>query len=127
MTSRRRTLRLLGDGTAAVAALWAAFLVRIHVPFPFTRGLLPDDRLRFLSQEWVVVLLLQFASLYFFGFYDAPRPRGRFEVARRLAGAADLPGVWPSWRRGSSPTASSPARCCCCSWSSTSPSFSSGG
>lgn len=93
MTSRRPTLRLLGDGTAAAAALWVAFGVRIHVPFPFTRGLLPDDRLRFLSQEWVVVLVLQFVSLYFFGFYDAPRPRGRFEVARRLAGAATFQGL----------------------------------
>jgi exopolysaccharide biosynthesis polyprenyl glycosylphosphotransferase len=85
MRSHRRTLRLLGDGAAAVAALWAAFLVRVKVPLPFTQGLLPDDRLRFLSREWLVVLLLQFASLYFFGFYDAPRPRGRAELARRLA------------------------------------------
>jgi exopolysaccharide biosynthesis polyprenyl glycosylphosphotransferase len=85
MTSRRRSLRLLGDGAAAVAALWAAFLVRIHVPLPWTQGLLPGDRLRFLSREGLVVLLLQFASLYFFGFYDAPRPRGRAELARRLA------------------------------------------
>ena len=85
MTSHRRTLRLLGDGAAAAAALWAAFLARIHVPLPFTRGLLPDDRLRFLSREGLVVLLLQLTSLYFFGFYDAPRPRGRAELARRLA------------------------------------------
>jgi exopolysaccharide biosynthesis polyprenyl glycosylphosphotransferase len=85
MTSHRRTLRLLGDGAAAAAALWAAFLVRIRVPLPFTQGLLPGDRLRFLSREGLVVVVLQFASLYFFGFYDAPRPRGRAELARRLA------------------------------------------
>ena len=88
MNSRRRTLRLAGDGAAAVAALWAAFLVRIHLPVPFTQGLLPDDRLRFFSREWLVALILQFASLYFFGLYDAPRPRGRAELARRLALAA---------------------------------------
>ncbi|HEV2853229.1 MAG TPA: sugar transferase [Thermoanaerobaculia bacterium] len=88
MTSRRRSLRLAGDGLAAVAALWAAFLVRLHVPLPFTRGLLPPDRLRFLSQEWLVVLALQFATLYFFGFYDPPRPRGRAELVRRLGGTA---------------------------------------
>src|SRR5436853_7700202 len=88
MTSRRRFLRLTGDGAAAVVALWAAFLVRLHVPIPGTQGLLPGDRLRFLSREWVVVLLLQFATLYFLGFYDAPRPRGRFDTARRLAGPA---------------------------------------
>ena len=88
MTSPRRSLRLVGDGAAAVAALWAAFLVRLHVRLPGTRGLLPGDRLRFLSREWLVVLLLQFATLYFLGFYDAPRPRSRIEMARRLAGAA---------------------------------------
>src|SRR5436305_8304723 len=88
MTSRRWFLRLVGDGATAVVALWAAFQVRLHVPVPGTRGLLPGDRLRFLSREWLVVLLLQFATLYFLGFYDVPRPRGRIELARRLAGAA---------------------------------------
>ncbi len=88
MKSRRRWLRLAGDGAAAVAALWLSFWLRLHVPVPGTRGLLPGDRLRFLSREWLVVLLLQFATLYFLGFYDAPRPRGRIELARRLAGAA---------------------------------------
>ncbi len=87
-TLRRRMLRLAGDGAVAVAALWAAFLVRIYLPLPLTRELLPRDRLRFLLQEWLVVVLLQFATLYFLGFYDAPRPRGRIELARRLAGAA---------------------------------------
>jgi exopolysaccharide biosynthesis polyprenyl glycosylphosphotransferase len=88
MTSRRRSLRLAGDGLAAVAALWAAFLVRLHVPLPFTRGLLPPDRLRFLSREWLVVLALQLTTLYFLGFYDPPRPRGRAELVRRLGGTA---------------------------------------
>jgi exopolysaccharide biosynthesis polyprenyl glycosylphosphotransferase len=88
MKSRRRWLRGAGDGAAAVAALWISFWLRLHVPVPGTSGLLPGDRLRFLSREWLVVLLLQFATLYFLGFYDAPRPRGRIELARRLAGAA---------------------------------------
>ncbi len=88
MNSRRRWLRLTGDGAAAVAALWGAFLVRLHVRLPFTRGLMPGDRLRFLSREWLVVVLLQLATLYFFGFYDPPRPRGRTELARGLAAAA---------------------------------------
>jgi exopolysaccharide biosynthesis polyprenyl glycosylphosphotransferase len=88
MRSPRRSLRLAGDGLAAVVALWAAFLVRLHVPLPFTRGLLPGDRLGFLSREWLVVVLLQFATLYFLGFYDPPRPRGRTEMARHLAGAS---------------------------------------
>ncbi|HEY3568827.1 MAG TPA: sugar transferase [Thermoanaerobaculia bacterium] len=89
MTSRRRFLRLVGDGAAAVVALWAAFQVRLYVPIPGTRGLLPGDRLRFLSREWLVVLLVQLSTLYFLGLYDAaPRPRGRLELARRLAVAA---------------------------------------
>src|SRR5436305_265087 len=76
MTSRRWFLRLVGDGATAVVALWAAFQVRLHVPVPGTRGLLPGDRLRFLSREWLVVLLLQVSTLYFLGLYDpAPRPR----------------------------------------------------
>ncbi len=88
MKSRRRWLRVAGDGAAAVAALWISFWLRLHVPVPGTVGLLPGDRLRFLSREWLVVLLLQFVTLYFLGFYDAPRPRGRVELTRRLAGAA---------------------------------------
>jgi exopolysaccharide biosynthesis polyprenyl glycosylphosphotransferase len=88
MTSRRRSLRLVGDGAAAVVSLWAAFVVRMHLDLPWTQGLLPSDRLRFLSQELLVVLLVQFASLYFFGFYDPPRPRSRAELVRRLAAAA---------------------------------------
>jgi exopolysaccharide biosynthesis polyprenyl glycosylphosphotransferase len=87
-TPRRRALRLAGDGAAAIVALWGAFMVRLHVPLPFTQGLLPADRLRLLSREWLVVVLLQFATLYFLGFYDAPRPRSRVEIGRRLTGAA---------------------------------------
>src|SRR3954466_4502399 len=100
MTSRRRFLRLVGDGAAAVVALWAAFQVRLHVPIPGTRGLLPGDRLRFLSREWLVVLLLQLSTLYFLGFYDAaPRPRGRLELARRLPGRPAFQALGPlAWR-----------------------------
>jgi exopolysaccharide biosynthesis polyprenyl glycosylphosphotransferase len=87
-TLTRRTLRPAGDGAAALIALWAAFVVRINVPLPLTQGLLPGDRLRLLSREWLVVVLLQFATLYFLGFYDAPRPRSRVEIGRRLATAA---------------------------------------
>ncbi len=86
-TASRQALRVLGDGLAALTALAGAFLVRIHLPLPFTEGLLPSDRLVFLALEWPAVLVLQLASLYFFGFYDPPRPRSRTEVARRLSAA----------------------------------------
>jgi exopolysaccharide biosynthesis polyprenyl glycosylphosphotransferase len=88
-----RGLRLAGDLALAPAALGLAFLVRIHLPVPFTAARLPWDRLRFFSSSWVAVLVVQLASLYFFGFYDPPRSRGRAELARRLAGAAFLCGV----------------------------------
>jgi exopolysaccharide biosynthesis polyprenyl glycosylphosphotransferase len=89
----KKALRVLGDATATVAALAGAFWVRIHLPLPFTAGLLPGDRLRFLQRDWGVVLLLQFASLYFFGFYDRPEPRTRAEAVRRLASAAAMQGA----------------------------------
>lgn len=81
----RHLLRVLGDTAAACAALASAFLVRIHVPLPFTEGLLPTDRLGFLARDWLPVILVQLATLYFFGFYDPPRPRTRSEAARLLA------------------------------------------
>jgi FlaA1/EpsC-like NDP-sugar epimerase len=82
----RQLLRILGDAVAALAALTGAFEARIHLPVPFTRGLLPPDRLVFLSREWIAVLFVELAGLYFFGFYDRPRPQGRLDVARRLGG-----------------------------------------
>ena len=86
-TASRQALRVVGDGLAALTALVGAFLVRIYLPLPFTEGLLPGDRLVLLALEWPAVLVLQLASLYFFGFYDPPRPRNRPEAARRLSAA----------------------------------------
>jgi exopolysaccharide biosynthesis polyprenyl glycosylphosphotransferase len=84
----RKAVRMAGDGAATFVSLAAAFWVRIHLPLPFTAGLLPGDRLQFLRRDWGVVLLVQFASLHAFGFYDRPRPRTRAEAVRLLAGAA---------------------------------------
>ncbi len=83
----RFLLRLCADLAAAWTALTGAFLLRIHLPVPFTERLLPPDRLDFLARDWIPVLLLQVAALYFFGFYDPPRPRLAAEVVRRLAAA----------------------------------------
>lgn len=87
-----RALRLLGDLALAPAALGLAFLLRIHLPVPFTAARLPWDRLRFFEGSWGAVVLAQLASLYFLGFYD-PRPRSQPELARRLAGAILLSGL----------------------------------
>lgn len=92
-TPPRRMLRLAGDAAAALAAFSAAFLVRIHLPVPFTQGLLPDDRLLFLLREWPAVLAAQFITLYVLGFYDPPRPRSRPEVFRRAWFAVTLQGL----------------------------------
>jgi exopolysaccharide biosynthesis polyprenyl glycosylphosphotransferase len=89
----RRVLRLVGDGLAGLAAFSTAFLIRIHLPVPFTQGLLPRDRLLFLAREWPAVLIAQIVALYMLGFYDAPRPRSRPEVARRLLGVVTLQGL----------------------------------
>jgi exopolysaccharide biosynthesis polyprenyl glycosylphosphotransferase len=89
----RRILRLLGDAAAAAIAFAAAFVVRIYLPLPFTQGLLPEERLLFLFEEWGAVLIAQLGSLYFFGFYDPPRPRSRSEVIRRLAAAVGGQGL----------------------------------
>jgi len=85
-----RTLRLLGDGAVAILAFAAAFLARIYLPIPFTRSLLPEDRLLFLFEEWGPALGVQLVSLYVLGFYDPPRPRSRPELARRLLAAVGL-------------------------------------
>ncbi len=89
----RLVLRVLGDAAATAASCAAAFWLRIHLPLPFTVGLLPGDRLGLLERDGGVVLFLQFASLYFFGFYDRPRPRSQTERLRLLSGAIALQGA----------------------------------
>jgi exopolysaccharide biosynthesis polyprenyl glycosylphosphotransferase len=91
--TQRRLLRLLGDAAAAAGAFALAFLARIYFPIPFTQGLLPEDRLLFLFEEWGPALVGQILCLYVFGFYDPPRPRSRPELARRLAIAIGLQGL----------------------------------
>jgi exopolysaccharide biosynthesis polyprenyl glycosylphosphotransferase len=86
-------LRPLGDAAAAVIAFAAAFVVRIYLPLPFTQGLLPEERLLFLFEEWGPVLIAQLGSLYAFGFYDPPRPRSLSEMIRRLAAAVSGHGL----------------------------------
>ncbi len=86
-------LRPLGDTAVAAIAFAAAFVIRIRLPLPFTQGLLPEDRLLFLFEQWAPVLVTQLGSLYFFGFYDPPRPRSATDVARRLLAAVGGQGL----------------------------------
>lgn len=88
--SARRGLRFLGDLVVGVAVFYVAFRIRVHLPVPFTEGLLPPDRLGFFHTYWPLVLLTQGALLYFFGLYDPPQPRSGLELARRLAPAVVL-------------------------------------
>src|SRR6185295_3361764 len=76
--------RVLGDALIAVAALGAAFWLRIHLPLPFTQGLLPPDRISFLVREGLAAVVAQWVALYFLGFYDADRPLTTAELSRRL-------------------------------------------
>ena len=89
----RRALRVAGDAATALVAFRAAFWVRVHVPLPLTRHLLPDDRLALHGGEWVPVAVAQCATLYLFALYDRPRPRSLGETSRRLATATLLQGA----------------------------------
>jgi exopolysaccharide biosynthesis polyprenyl glycosylphosphotransferase len=92
-SGRRRALRVVGDTAAAIASFTTAFWVRVHVPLPFTRHLLPDDRLALHGGEWVPVAIAQCATLYLFALYDRQRPRSLGETSRRLASAVLLQGA----------------------------------
>lgn len=89
----RRWLRPLGDLAVGVAAFYGAFLVRMHLPVPFTEGLLPRDRLEFFLIFWPLVAVTQILALYFFGLYDRSRPRRTVDRARRLLPAVALLGL----------------------------------
>ena len=88
-----RVVRLAGDVLVGPVAFLLAFLVRLYVPVPLTRSLLPLDRLSFYAEHWIPVVLTQVAILYFFAFYDPPQPASRPELLRRLIAATCLQGL----------------------------------
>ena len=88
-----RLLRASVDLLCGLGALLAAFWFRIAVPLPLTAGLLPADRLRFFAVAIPMVLLLQNATLYFFGFYEVPHPKGNEDRLRRLSVAVGMQGL----------------------------------
>ena len=85
--------RVVGDLIAGLGALACTFLVRVNLPLPFTESLLPTDRLAFFAVAAVVVTVTQNPLLYFFGFYELPRPGRRAERLRRLTLAAFFQGL----------------------------------
>ena len=88
-----RLVRLAGDVLVGPFAFLLAFLVRLYVPVPLTRSLLPVDRLGFYAEHWMAVAVTQVLALYFFAFYDPPQPAARAELLRRLIAATTLQGL----------------------------------
>jgi len=88
-----RALRLLGDVAVALGTFYLAFAVRVRVNLPFTRSLLPGDRVDLFLTDWGLVVLSLLLLLYFFGFYDPPRPRSGTEIARRLTTVVAVQGL----------------------------------
>ena len=87
-----RLVRVLSDLIAGVAAMAAAFAVRLNLPVPLTASLLPADRTTYLLTALALVVLSQNTILYFFGFYELPHPRQRAERLRRLVFSATFQG-----------------------------------
>jgi exopolysaccharide biosynthesis polyprenyl glycosylphosphotransferase len=71
-------LLLLFDLVWGVIAYVIAFLLRIYFPVPFTLDFLPFDRIFELRHMLPAVLLAEFVTLYFFGFYDLRALRAGF-------------------------------------------------
>jgi exopolysaccharide biosynthesis polyprenyl glycosylphosphotransferase len=88
-----RPVHLLGDVAVALATFYLAFLIRTTVNLPFTRALLPGDRIDLFATDWGLVVASQLLLLYLFGFYDPPRPRAWPEITRGLTVVVTLQGL----------------------------------
>src|SRR4029079_8292672 len=53
-----------------IVAYLLAFVIRIHVPLPFTADFLPGSRVYQLRHMLPQLLVAELVILYFFGFYD---------------------------------------------------------
>jgi exopolysaccharide biosynthesis polyprenyl glycosylphosphotransferase len=71
-------LLLLFDLVWGVIAYVIAFFLRIYFPLPFTVDFLPFDRIFELRHMLPAILLAEFVTLYFFGFYDLRALRAGF-------------------------------------------------
>jgi len=88
-----RLARIAGDLVVGPLAFLLAFVIRLYVPVPLTRSLLPLDRLAFYAEHWIAVVVTQLLVLYFFALYDPPQPGARPEILRRLIAATSLQGL----------------------------------
>ncbi len=84
LSSIWRGIVLVGDLLLGALAFYGAFWIRIYLPIPGTSGLMPDGKIGFLAETWIMVLLGRALLLYFFSFYDLPRPTPRSELLRKL-------------------------------------------
>src|SRR5688572_20508396 len=71
-------LLLLFDLGWGVIAYAIAFFLRIYLPLPFTADFLPFARIFELRHMLPAILLAEFVTLYFFGFYDLRALRAGF-------------------------------------------------
>lgn len=88
-----RLVHLLGDVAVALGTFYLAFLIRTAVNLPFTRALLPGNRIDLFVTDWGLVVLSGLLLLYLFGFYDPPQPRPWPEIARGLTAVVLLQGL----------------------------------
>ncbi|MEO6026394.1 MAG: sugar transferase [Candidatus Binatia bacterium] len=72
------TLLLLGDLVWGIVAYVVAFALRVYLPLPFTVDFLPLARVFELRHMLPAILLAEFVTLYFFGFYDLRALRAGF-------------------------------------------------
>jgi exopolysaccharide biosynthesis polyprenyl glycosylphosphotransferase len=93
-----RSVAAAGDVAIAVAALYAAFFLRTHVPIPWTEKLLPAASVLFTFWNVVIVAAAQVGALSFFGLYrDHERfrePLGRLLLPALLVELATLASVY---------------------------------
>lgn len=94
-TVRRRTLRyqttllvlMLADVVCVLLMYFIAFMLRIHVSFPFTVDLLPSIRFTEVNHPLFILAASQIVLLYFFGFYDLHSLVHRTRLVTNVAAA----------------------------------------
>ena len=81
---------VLGDCVIAVAAYLMAFLIRSLLPIPFTRELMPSDRLLQIKHYFWLFLALQPVFLFFLDTYHDIRFKRIRDIVWSVSGATGL-------------------------------------